>query len=63
MLEDPSVSPAHCELRLDPGGNCTLTDMNSQYGTYVSNQRIRAVVLVHGSMIRIGNTEIRYLAE
>jgi pSer/pThr/pTyr-binding forkhead associated (FHA) protein len=48
---------------MDDNGMCKLYDRGSTNGTYVNGVRITESVLQHGITIRIGSTEIRFLAE
>jgi pSer/pThr/pTyr-binding forkhead associated (FHA) protein len=48
---------------MDANGNCRLYDYNSTNGTFVNNQRIKDVVLEHGTAIKIGSIELRFLAQ
>jgi pSer/pThr/pTyr-binding forkhead associated (FHA) protein len=48
---------------MDPSGNCRLYDRNSTNGTFVNGVRVTEVVLDHGMSVRIGSTELRFLAQ
>jgi pSer/pThr/pTyr-binding forkhead associated (FHA) protein len=48
---------------MDPQGTCWLYDCQSTNGTFVNGQRITAQQLLHGHSVRIGGTELRFLAE
>jgi pSer/pThr/pTyr-binding forkhead associated (FHA) protein len=63
LIEDGYTSSQHAQITMDPDGNCHLYDHNSTNGTFVNNQRITAAPLVHGAMIKIGSTELRFLAQ
>jgi pSer/pThr/pTyr-binding forkhead associated (FHA) protein len=62
-LQDADVAPQHAEIHLDNYGNCAIVDRNSATGIYVGGVRVRSAALSHGSSIRIGATDFRYLAE
>jgi pSer/pThr/pTyr-binding forkhead associated (FHA) protein len=47
---------------MDQAGNCRLYDRSSTNGTFVNGVRVTDVVLDHGMLIRIGSTELRFLA-
>jgi hypothetical protein len=63
LIEDGYTSSQHAQITMDPNGSCHLYDHNSTNGTFVNNQRITAAPLVHGTMIKIGSTELRFLAQ
>jgi uncharacterized protein YegL len=63
VLEDPAANPRHCEIRVDSDGNCTIVDRKSHYGTFLAGQKIQTAALMHGTIIRVGNTDLRFLAE
>ncbi len=63
VLDDHEVELQHAEIQLDGYGNAAIVDRNSRGGTFVGGNRIRSAALTHGSSIRIGNTDLRYLAE
>lgn len=63
VLDDHEVELQHAEIQLDGYGNSAIVDRNSRGGTFVGGNRVRTAALTHGSSIRIGNTDLRYLAE
>ena len=63
VIEDGYTSSQHAQIAMDAAGGCRLYDYNSTNGTFVDNQRVGDVALVHGSTIRIGSTELRFLAQ
>ena len=63
LIQDGYTSSQHAQITMDGNGNCRLYDYNSTNGTFLDNQRISDVALVHGSTIRIGSTELRFLAQ
>jgi hypothetical protein len=63
LIQDGYTSSQHAQITMDATGNCRLYDYNSTNGTFVDNQRVSDVALVHGSTIRIGSTELRFLAQ
>jgi hypothetical protein len=63
LIEDGYTSSQHAQVAMDANGNCHLYDHNSTNGTFVNNQRITAAPLAHGAMIKIGSTELRFLAQ
>lgn len=61
-ISDPFASRLHAELRRE-GDQTLLVDMGSANGTFLNGQRVSGPVrLPSGSRIRIGETEIEYLA-
>ena len=45
------------------GGACVLYDRGSTNGTYVNGVRVTQTALQHGLVIKIGSTELTFLAE
>lgn len=62
VLDDPYCSRHHIQLRLRFGGY-TLFDVNSRGGTRVNNIRVTEHQLQSGDVIKIGSTQLTYLAE
>jgi hypothetical protein len=62
LLDDGFTSGHHAQFVIDGSGKVTLFDYGSTNGTFVNGQKISSVVLEHGSTIKIGSTEIRFLA-
>ncbi|HEY5945438.1 MAG TPA: FHA domain-containing protein [Kofleriaceae bacterium] len=63
ILEDGYTSSQHAQIGMDANGVCKVFDRGSTNGTYVNGVRITESALQHGLMIRIGATEMRFLAE
>jgi hypothetical protein len=63
LIEDGFTSSQHAQIGMDAAGNCRLYDRGSTNGTYINGVRITETALQHGCTIRIGSTELRYLAE
>ncbi|HSN28147.1 MAG TPA: FHA domain-containing protein [Kofleriaceae bacterium] len=63
MIEDGYTSSQHAQVYMDAQGNVTLMDRQSTNGTFVNGDRINAMPLQHGASIRIGSTELRFLAQ
>ncbi|ACY17891.1 sigma 54-interacting transcriptional regulator [Haliangium ochraceum] len=59
VLSDGRVSGYHCELRLDDRGY-RLVDLGSTNGTYVSGLRINDVYITPGTVMELGNTQLRF---
>jgi hypothetical protein len=62
VLDDPSVSRHHLQLRLR-FGRFTLFDAQSQSGTFVNDVLIKEHRLQAGDVIRIGNTSLIYVED
>jgi pSer/pThr/pTyr-binding forkhead associated (FHA) protein len=59
MLDDDEVSRYHAIVRVSDGG-ADITDLGSTNGTFVDGQRLTGrVALAEGSIIRVGQTELR----
>ncbi|HET7505929.1 MAG TPA: FHA domain-containing protein [Kofleriaceae bacterium] len=63
VLDDGYTSSQHAQVGMDQFGNCRLYDRNSTNGTFVNGVRVNEVVLDHGMSVRIGSTELRFLAQ
>jgi pSer/pThr/pTyr-binding forkhead associated (FHA) protein len=63
VIEDGYTSTHHAQIGLDPYGNARLYDAGSTNGTFVNGVRVTELVLEHGISIRIGSTELRFLAQ
>jgi pSer/pThr/pTyr-binding forkhead associated (FHA) protein len=63
QIEDGYTSSQHAQIGMDANGFCKLFDRGSTNGTYVNGVRITESALQHGLVIRIGSTEMRFLAE
>ncbi len=62
VLDDPSVSRHHLQLRLR-FGRYTLFDAQSQSGTFVNDVLIKEHRLQSGDVVRIGNTRLIYMED
>ncbi len=62
-INDPGVSRRHAEFRVSGGGrvapSVTVADLGSTNGTLVDGRRVAEAALEDGSVVRIGNTDIR----
>lgn len=63
VIDDGYTSTQHAQVGMDQFGNCRLYDRNSTNGTFVNGVRVNEVVLDHGMSVRIGSTELRFLAQ
>ena len=57
ILNDPTVSRRHCEIRFTPTG-CLLRDLGSTNGTFVFGVQISEVPLDYGAEFRLGQTSL-----
>jgi hypothetical protein len=62
VIADGFASTQHAQIGLDAQGNCWVADLGSTNGTFVNGVRITQKTLDHGVSVRIGSTEIRFLA-
>jgi len=58
-LTDPQVSRRHLEVTLDEGG-IVLRDLQSKNGSFIAATRFFEVRVALGTVVRIGNTELRF---
>lgn len=63
VLDDGYASSQHAQIGIDAHGRCMIYDRGSTNGTYVNGVRIAESALHHGIVIKIGSTEMRFLAE
>jgi len=59
VLSDPMVSRFHCELHVD-ASNARIVDLGSKNGSIVDGIRIRDAYLKQGSLIRLGQSVLRF---
>ena len=63
MIDDGYTSSQHAQIGMDHFGNCRVYDRGSTNGTFVNGQRVTEYALEHGMSLRIGSTELRFLAQ
>jgi transcriptional regulator with PAS, ATPase and Fis domain len=59
VIDDPTVSRFHCEVRLGPEG-AEARDLSSLNGTLVDGVPVGAAFLRSGSLLRVGNAVLRF---
>lgn len=59
ILDDPTVSRHHCQLKLEHGAY-SFTDLGSQNGSLVNGETVSQIALGPGDVIRIGDTQIDF---
>jgi pSer/pThr/pTyr-binding forkhead associated (FHA) protein len=62
VIADPAASRHHCQINLQSGEH-VLRDMGSANGVFVNAVRVRECTLADGDLVRIGNTEMRFVRE
>ena len=62
-LQDSTISRRHAELTPEGDGRWYIRDLKSSNGTFVNGVRVTELALEHGSILRIGSTELQYLAQ
>jgi hypothetical protein len=60
VIADPAASRHHSQISLQTG-EYVLRDMGSANGIFVNAVRVRECTLADGDLIRIGNTEMRFV--
>ena len=64
QIDDGFTSTNHAQTGMDHSGNCRLYDMQSTNGTFVNGVRVTGEhILEHGNTVKIGSTELRFLAQ
>ena len=63
VIDDGYTSTTHAQIGMDDQGNCRIYDTGSTNGTFVNGVRIQEKFLEHGMTIRIGSTDLRFLAQ
>lgn len=63
LLDDSYASSHHAQIGMDHAGACRLYDRGSTNGTYLNGARVTDAALEHGASIRVGSTELRFLAQ
>jgi transcriptional regulator with PAS, ATPase and Fis domain len=59
VLEDPTLSKFHCELRIENGATF-VRDLGSRNGTQVDHVPVIEAPLRHGSLLTLGRTTLRF---
>jgi DNA-binding NtrC family response regulator len=59
IIEHPTVSRFHCEIRLD-GSTPVIVDLRSRNGTLVDGVEVREAILRSRSLLRLGAATIRF---
>ena len=59
VLDDPAVSPIHCEIHLAAEG-FVIRDLESEQGTWISGIRVREARLPDEARIALGETELSF---
>jgi pSer/pThr/pTyr-binding forkhead associated (FHA) protein len=62
LIDDGYTSGHHAQFIMD-GAKVSLYDYGSTNGTFVNGQKITNITLEHGATIKIGSTEMRFLAQ
>ena len=60
VIPDPAASRHHCQITPE-GNGYFLRDMGSANGIFVNAVRVRECQLADGDLVRIGNTEMRFV--
>lgn len=63
LAGDGFASSQHAQILMDTAGGCTLLDKGSTNGTFVNGVRTQQMRLAHGMSIRVGGTDLRFLAQ
>jgi FHA domain-containing protein len=63
VIDDGYTSTTHAQIGMDDQGNCRIYDTGSTNGTFVNGVRVQEKFLEHGMTIRIGSTDLRFLAQ
>src|SRR5262249_29321807 len=59
VIEDPTVSRFHCEIRITPQGT-VVRDLDSRNGTILDGVQVLSGVLRGGSLLRLGASAARF---
>ncbi len=60
VLDDQKTSRIHAQL-VDVGSKRIVEDMGSVNGTFIDGKFIKKAVLESGNIVKIGDTELRYV--
>jgi hypothetical protein len=63
VIADGYASTLHAQIAIDTAGNCWVYDRGSTNGTFVNGVRVTERALDHGTTVRIGSTELRFLVQ
>jgi DNA-binding NtrC family response regulator len=59
VIDDPTVSRFHCEVKIDKDG-ARVRDLNSRNGTILDGVHVREAFLRGGSVLRLGRVSVRF---
>jgi DNA-binding NtrC family response regulator len=59
ILDDPTTSRFHCEVVVE-AGRAVLRDLGSRNGTRLNGLEVREAILEPGTLLRIGDSEVRF---
>ncbi|MCF6228991.1 MAG: FHA domain-containing protein, partial [Planctomycetes bacterium] len=62
VVNDNRLSRAHCRMEAQADGTWTVTDLDSQNGTFVNGRRIKECMIKAGDVIRIGAVDMLFEA-
>ncbi len=62
IVDDKTVSKKHCAIETKDG-SFEVVDLESHNGTFINGIPVKRRPLVHGDVIRIGTSELRFLTE
>jgi pSer/pThr/pTyr-binding forkhead associated (FHA) protein len=61
VLDDGTTSGYHTQFLVD-GTGASVMDLNSANGTWINGQRTVHARLADGTVIRVGQTDVKYIA-
>ena len=62
-LDDEGVSRKHAMIEAYSREQIYITDLASQNGTWLNGMRIRTTKLLHGDLLRLGNTVLKFVVQ
>jgi two-component system, NtrC family, response regulator GlrR len=60
VIEDPTVSRFHCEVRLDPRLGVRVHDLESRNGTFLDGVQVQQATLRGDSLLKLGRSTLRF---
>jgi DNA-binding NtrC family response regulator len=60
VIDDPTVSRFHCEVRLDPRRGVRVRDLESRNGTILDGVSVQEATLRGDSLIKLGRSTLRF---
>ena len=62
-IDDEQVSRKHASIEVYSREQIYIADLASQNGTWLNGMKIRNTRLMHGDLVRVGNTVLKFIIQ